>query len=1015
MAKLSIRNILVVLLIFAVAVLALVITFCLKSDRLWEDVFLVADEHTGRIINQDPASLTGELLQRAAQTRDFLEITVDYPFDKSVFPPEIVAPTFLWHDESEQADLWLIDIAFEGSPKHVYVISAGVQSEPYIDPEAVSPTNAHYKRSEYDLAAKAFMPDEVTWNKIKRNCVEKPATLTIYGFSSGKGSSIFSKGSIEFITSSEPVGAPVFYRDVPLMPSETSKGVIKPIAKNALPLISWRLRDISKPAGPVVLKDMPTCANCHTFSKDGKVLGMDMDGPGGDKGAYGITRVQKEAVITYDDIITWNSYEFTPEGHKNFGLFSQVSPDGRYVISTLNEATFVVNYQQFEFLQSFYPTRGILVYYDRQTGQMKALPGADNPEYVHANACWSPDGKRLVFSRAKAKNKYEHDELPTEVGDRRETFIQYDLYEIGFNDGKGGKPIAIKGASQNGMSNSFPRYSPNGKWIVFVQASKGQLMRPDSKLYLIPASGGVARQMNCNLEVMNSWHSFSPNGKWMVFASKGFTPFTQMFLTHIDENGNDSPAILIPNSTAANRAVNIPEFLNNSTDAIQSISTPTQESYRHYGNATDLAKAGKLPEALLEVEKSLQLHPFYAKAHHDKGFILFKMGRDLEAIECFKKAIELEPEDGKAYNSLGFVLESQGNVKEAVEYYNRALEIDPYLTNALCNLGNIYRLEGRLDEAAESYRKALEVKPYLGEAHSNLGVVLQAQGKAEEALASYKKALEAEPEYVPAHYNIGLLLQSQGKLDEAVVSFQKALELESSYTPARYSLASLLQSKGKIEEAAKEYLILLEQEPGHVESHYNLGLCLAMSNKFPQALECFRRVIQLNPQHAEAYYNIGGIFYGAGNLPDAAEYLGKAVQTRPDYVDARAALADVLTKQKKIKEAVEQYDKILELEPADISVMNTLAWVLATAEDEQIRDADRAVELAERAGELTDYKQPAVMDTLAAAYVVAGEFEKAIKTAEKAMELALTGGEEELAERIKKRIELYKQGQSERN
>jgi hypothetical protein len=49
---------------------------------------------------------------------------------------------------------------------------------------------------------------------------------------------------------------------------------------------------------------------------------------------------------------------------------------------------------------------------------------------------------------------------------------------------------------------------------------------------------------------MNSWHSFSPNGRWLVFSSKSRSPYTQFFLTHIDEVGNDSPAIPIENSTA---------------------------------------------------------------------------------------------------------------------------------------------------------------------------------------------------------------------------------------------------------------------------------------------------------------------------------------------------------------------------------------------------------------------------------------------------------------------------------
>jgi hypothetical protein len=142
------------------------------------------------------------------------------------------------------------------------------------------------------------------------------------------------------------------------------------------------------------------------------------------------------------------------------------------------------------------------------------------------------------------------------------------------------------------MSNSFPKISPDGKWLVFVQAHNGQLMRPDSKLYIVPAIGGKARLMTCNTSLMNSWHSFSPNGRWMVFSSKSRTPYTQMFLTHIDENGNDTPAILIENSTAANRAVNIPEFVNMKSRGIEHIDTPAVDLYKQIDIASDLTKKG---------------------------------------------------------------------------------------------------------------------------------------------------------------------------------------------------------------------------------------------------------------------------------------------------------------------------------------------------------------------------------------------------------------------------------------
>jgi Tol biopolymer transport system component len=145
---------------------------------------------------------------------------------------------------------------------------------------------------------------------------------------------------------------------------------------------------------------------------------------------------------------------------------------------------------------------------------MRALPGADDPQFVRTSAFWSPDGKYLVFSRAQARDPYPPGaERPEHANDPNEPQIQYDLYKIPFNGGKGGKAVAVEGASGNGMSNNFPKVSPDGRWIVFVQNKNGLLMRPDSKLYIVPFAGGKARLMKCNTSLMNSWHSFSPNGR----------------------------------------------------------------------------------------------------------------------------------------------------------------------------------------------------------------------------------------------------------------------------------------------------------------------------------------------------------------------------------------------------------------------------------------------------------------------------------------------------------------------
>ena len=867
-----------------------------------------------------------------------VSITVDYPLDGSIFPPEITPPTFIWRDAAENATRWRIDIAFADGSARMHVQSAGERlAIGEIDQRCISSTNELPKFTPEQAAAHTWTPDTGVWDAIKKHSVAKAAVVTITGFSRQGARHAVSSGRVTIFTSRDPVGAPIFYRDVPLMPSETEKGIIKPLAPSAIRLIEWRLRNIGELQSRVVLKDMVVCANCHSFSRDGKTMGMDMDGPANDKGLYAIVPIKPQMIINTSDMVTWDPSHDRQVGLNRVGFMSQVSPDGKYVITTVNPADrppdanyYVVNFKDYRFLQVFYPTRGILAWYSRATGQREPLPGADDPRYVQTDGVWSPDGSYVVFARAEARQAYPPDgKMAAYANDPNEVQIQYDLYRVPFNGGKGGKPEAIAGASGNGMSNTFPKVSPDGRWIVFVKCRNAQLMRPDSQLYIVPAQGGEARRMRCNTPLMNSWHSFSPNGRWLVFSSKAHSPYTQMYLTHLDEEGNDSPPILIEKATAANRAVNLPEFVNIPQDGMVAISTPAVDMYKKFDHAAELGEKGQYEAAIIEWQELLLTNPDDARIHNNLGAALGKMGRYAEAIPEFEKALELNPqyhtiyynlgrtllaagrpdeairtlekglqlyESAGLHTQLGLALASRSRIDEAKAQFDKALAINPSDSIAHFARGVALAYTSDWDSAIVEYRETLRLTPQYESAHVYLGAALRQKGDAEGAIAEYREALKLNPKNDYVHATLGATLGSKKHWDGEIVEEHEALRLNPKNSNAHVYLGAAVGEKGDWQADIAEQHEALALDPNNHLAHANLGYALGKSGDSEGEIAEYREALRLNPNDPGAHYLLGFALEHESNRPEALQQYRAAYQLNPHDPDYRKAYERLLGK-----------------------------------------------------------------------------------------------------------------------
>jgi tetratricopeptide (TPR) repeat protein len=719
-----------------------------------------------------------EILNAHQEESQYAGLTIRYPLDQTLFPPESVSPTFCWEDGNGDSDAWMVSIEFQ-------------------DGEGSSSSLSDETK---------WTPSDDEWQAIKRRSLEKDAKVTVAGVNSAAPERLLSAASISIRTSQDEVGAPIFYREV----------ILPFIDAYAEPFrIRWRFGAIcSKEQPPIVLQNLPVCGNCHSFSRDGRVLGLDVD-YANDKGSYAISPVSQEISLSLDKIITWSDYRRDSK-EPTFGLLSQLSPDGRYVVSTVKDRSVFVATEDLEFSQLFFPIKGILVVYDRRTKQFRALPGGDDRRFVQSNPTWSPDGKHIVFARREAhrlRSLSDADSVLLKPEDCREFLrggkvFRYDLYRLPFNDGEGGEPEPLQGASNNGMSNYFAKYSPDGRWIVFCKAKSFMLLQPDSELYIIPAEGGEARRLRCNTRRMNSWHSWSPNGKWLVFSSKAYSVYTQLFLTHIDEEGRSSPPVVLSQFTSPNRAANIPEFVNIDPLAIKSIREQFVDDYSYARAGQAYRFKGDHEGAVRSYRQALEMNPNSAVYHNNLGLSLAEGGKLEEAKAEFINALEYDPDQKDVHNNLGSLLRRQGNFEEAIAHYREAVRIDPEHVEAQLSLGTALSEFGRLKEAAVHLSQAARLDPRNPFPLYHLGIVWHKQGRLDEAAALYGRALEQEPNFVPA--NLGLAaIRARAKdpelrdLDEAIQLATKACELTGHRDPLVLDiLAEIYALAGRFRDAA---------------------------------------------------------------------------------------------------------------------------------------------------------------------------------------------------------------------
>jgi Tfp pilus assembly protein PilF len=191
-------------------------------------------------------------------------------------------------------------------------------------------------------------------------------------------------------------------------------------------------------------------------------------------------------------------------------------------------------------------------------------------------------------------------------------------------------------------------------------------------------------------------------------------------------------------------------------------------------------------------------------------------------------------------------------------------------------------------------------------------------------------------------------------------------------------------------------------------AQFALGVGLEKQGQVGPAMVHYRTAVDILPSYTEAHFNLGHLFREQGAWQKAAEEFMTTLRYKPRDLKFRLNLAGVMLEGGQTREAVQYFEDALQIDPDSAEALNNLAWILAANCDPAIRNGARAVKYAERACQLTQFKQTTMVGTLAAAYAEAGHFSDAVATAEKACALAAQKGEQALLGKNRQLLELYR-------
>jgi tetratricopeptide (TPR) repeat protein len=443
--------------------------------------------------------------------------------------------------------------------------------------------------------------------------------------------------------------------------------------KNRMDIYQRNIENYSKKR---IITQKEGCFNCHTFYqyRPDKFLVQ--------------ARIYKKnyLLLNYNNKISL----ITPRLKRPGSAYLSWHPSGDMFAVSTDMGVFVWNFiagKGAEEVLEYTDTDADMAIYNIETNTVTTTRDIAKKERMETHPAWTPDGKYLYFLSAPRVPKEEYDK------------VKYDLMRIRYNidTDKWGTLETVISSKENGMGCTFPRFSPDGKYLLFCMTDRGSfsILRKSTDLYLMDMKTNQYRRLEINSDRTDSYHAWSSNSRWISFVSKrGDAIFGKVYISYFDSTGRTHKQFLLPQkdpyfydtfAKTYHRVEFLSEPVNMSLPYLNKIISDTSKIIiANVDNKIDgitkatpkvtLDKDSESEKKTIKSVSMLKKRTQESDTIFKKGIEYHKKGQTAKAEEVFKKTIQINPYHTRSHYMLALYYTKQKKYTLAIKHCDLAME-----------------------------------------------------------------------------------------------------------------------------------------------------------------------------------------------------------------------------------------------------------------------------------------------------------------------------------------------------